>query len=60
MEKVVKIFAQGERRSDYHYWRDKSFAERIDAMEGLRRQYMEMTGHVGERLQRICRVIKPT
>ena len=58
IEKVVRIIDMKDDRGDLDYWLTKSPAERIDAIEILREQYMRFTGNVQQGLQRVCRVIE--
>lgn len=60
MEKVVRIVPLKNQPSDYHYWLTRSVSDRLDAIELLRRQYLEMAHDVEPRLQRVCRVVKST
>lgn len=60
MEKTLLIVPMKEQQSDYQYWITRPVAERLEAVEALRRQYLELTKHVEPRLQRVCRVIKPS
>ncbi len=57
MEKVVTIVPLKNQPSDYQYWLTRSVADRLDAIELLRRQYLEMAQNVEPRLQRVCHVI---
>lgn len=60
MEKVVRIINMKDDRGDRAYWMSKSPAERIDAIEILREQYMRFKGDVQHGLQRIYRVVEQT
>lgn len=60
VEKTLRIVPMKEQPSDFQYWSTRPVAERLDAIEALRRQYLELTSHVEPRLQRVCRVIEPT
>ena len=57
MDKVLKITSLKSIQSDYAYWMSKSPAERIDAIEILRQQYMNFKKDVKPRLQRVCTVV---
>jgi hypothetical protein len=59
MKKVIRVVSLKNQPSDYEYWLSRPVAERLDAIEALRRQYLEFTKNVEPRLQRVCRVIKP-
>jgi hypothetical protein len=57
MEKKVAIKKMKESTSDFEFWSEKSFQERLDALEFLREQYQKQN-HVHQRLQRVYRIIK--
>jgi len=59
MEKVVKIVSLRETNSDLAFWLSKSPQERLLAIEILRKQYARLNG-IQPRLQRVCRIVKPT
>ncbi len=44
--------------TDREYWRTKTPQERLQALEELRRQWMEMHPDVERRFQRVCTIIK--
>ena len=56
MQKALKISTLHNRSTDFNYWITKSYAERLEAIEFLRQQYINYK-NVSERLQRVCRVI---
>ena len=62
MEKVLKIKSIKDDDNDYEYWLNKSYQERMDALEILRSQYIESLGEnskdVQQGLQRIYTVTK--
>jgi hypothetical protein len=58
IEKVVRIINMKDDRGDLEYWLTKSPAERIDAVEILREQFVRFKGDVQQGLQRVCRVIE--
>jgi len=58
IEKVVRIIDMKDDRGDLDFWLTKSPAERIDAIEILREQYMRFRGDVQQGLQRVYRVIE--
>lgn len=58
MERILKIRSNKESCSDYQYWLSKSYQERIEAIELLRSQYLQImddnkSQNVQPRLQRI-------
>jgi len=60
MEKVVRIIDMKDDRGDREYWMSRTPAERIEAIDFLREQYMRFTGNVQHGLQRVCRVVEQT
>ncbi len=60
MEKTIKIVSLKKPPSDYQYWISKPISERLDAIEILRQQYLELNRHAHQGLQRVCRIIKQT
>jgi hypothetical protein len=60
MDKVLKITSLKARESDYSYWMSKTPAERIEAIEVLRQQYMNFKKDVQPGLQRVCTIINKT
>jgi hypothetical protein len=59
MEKVIKIVPLHNQPSDYEYWSSRPLTERLEAIEILRKQYLEFKIDVKPRFQRVCRVVKP-
>ncbi len=57
MEKVVKVLSLKDKQSDFAFWKTKSDAERIEAIEILRAQYIKFMKDAEPRLQRVCRII---
>ncbi len=56
--KVVRKSAMAE-KSDFSYWRTKTYAERLNALEELRREYNNWKYTDAEqRFQRVYRVVK--
>jgi len=58
MEKVISIVKKSDTQSDFQYWQTKTMQERIDAIEILRLQYIEMNKNVQPGLQRVYTVVK--
>lgn len=58
MEKVISIVKKSDTQSDFQYWQTKTIRERIDAIEILRFQYIEMNKNVQPGLQRVYTVVK--
>lgn len=59
IEKVVTKIDSGEQKSDFSYWQTKSYAERLAALEEIRREYNNWKYTDAEqRFQRVYRVVK--
>lgn len=57
MEKNVKIISLKDKTSDYEFWLTKTEAERLEAIELLRNQYIQYSENVQQGFQRVCRII---
>ena len=57
MEKTLKIVQLKDRNTDFLYWTSKSEIERLQAVELLRKQYINYKSDVQSRLQRVYRII---
>lgn len=57
MERVVSISSK-KQLSDYHYWKQKSVSDRLNAIEFLRKQYNNYEHQLSKGLQRVCRIIR--
>ena len=60
MEKVVSIRPLKENHNDFAYWKSKSPAERVAAIELLRQQYFSFLKEAPQRLQRVYQIIDKT
>lgn len=58
MEKVLRVVNKKEVQNDYLFWKQKSAQERIDAIEILRLQYIQMQKDVQPGFQRVYRITK--
>jgi len=65
MERVIKIMTRKEHEDeDVNFWSDKSFDEKLSAVQTLREQYIYLLGKEAEynesrkRLRRVCRAVK--
>lgn len=56
--KVVSKVALKNQSSDFNYWQSKSYAERLTALEEIRREYHQWKYDAEPRLQRVYRVTK--
>lgn len=57
MEKIVVITHKDQPDTAIRYWQSKTPAERIEALEFLRKQYI-LEHHVDERLQRVYKIVE--
>ena len=57
MEKIIIITHKDLPDPSIAYWKSKTFAERIEALEFLRKQYI-LEHHVDERLQRVYQIVE--
>lgn len=57
MEKSLKIVHLKDKSTDFKYWMSKTEMERLQAVETLRRQYINYKKDVQSGLQRVCRII---
>lgn len=57
MDKVLRITTLKEAGTDFEYWIQKSYAERLEAIEFLRQQYIQFK-HANQGFQRVCRIIR--
>lgn len=59
IEKVVTKSNLAEQISDFSFWQSKSYAERLAALEEIRREYNDWKYTDAEqRFQRVYRVVK--
>ena len=58
MALVVTKATLGDEADDVLYWRGKTIAERLEALEILRRRTIGGEGATRSGLQRVCRVVR--
>ena len=56
--KSVKKYKISEQPSDFAFWQSKSYDERIDALEQIRKEFNEWRYSAEQRFQRVYRIIK--
>lgn len=49
-----------ERADELAYWLHRTPAQRLEAVDDLRRQWLAMNPHVEQGLQRVCRLVERT
>ena len=57
MEKVLRVVNKNKAGNDFAYWKTKSFQDRINAIEILRLQFIQLQKDVQQRLQRIYTIV---
>ncbi len=57
MERELKITTNKDKKEDIVFWKEKSFVERLEAIEFLRSQYFSLNKNVPHTFQRICRIV---
>ncbi len=55
MERTMRIVSLKDPTTDKAFWRGRTPADRLEALEYLRQHYMG-PAHAQQRLQRICRI----
>jgi hypothetical protein len=58
VEKVLLVVNKKEVQNDYLFWKQKSAQERINAIEILRLQFIQMQKDVQPGFQRVYRITK--
>jgi len=58
VEKVLHVVNKKEVQNDYVFWKQKSAQERINAIEILRLQYIQMQKDVQLRVKRAYKIVK--
>jgi hypothetical protein len=58
ISKVFKKYKINEQPNDFSFWQSKSYKERLDALEQIRKEYNLWKYNAEQRFQRIYRVVK--
>jgi hypothetical protein len=58
IEKVVRKSRIEDVPSDFSYWQQQSFEQRLSTLEAIRREFHGWQDDSQPRLQRVCRVVK--
>ena len=58
ISKVIKKYKLNEQPNDFVFWQSKSYEERLDALEEIRKEYNSWRYNAKQRLQRVYRIIK--
>ncbi len=60
ISKVIKKYKIDEQPNDFLYWQSKSYEERLEALEQIRKEYNLWRYNAEQGLQRIFRIVKRT
>ena len=58
ISKVVKKYKINEQPKDFTFWQSKSFEERLNALEQIRKEYNMWRYNAEQGFQRIYRIVK--
>ena len=58
ISKVVKKYKINEQPGDFQYWQSKSYEERLNVLEQIRKEYNLWRYNAEQGFQRVCRIIK--
>ena len=58
ISKVVKKYKFNEQPKDFTFWQSRSYEERLDAFEQIRKEYNLWRYDAGQGFQRIYRIVK--
>lgn len=58
IRKVVRKYNRGEQPSDFSYWQSRSYEERLEALEQIRKEYNSWRYNAEQGFQRVYRIVK--
>jgi hypothetical protein len=58
IDKVVKKYKINEQPNDFIFWQAKSYEERLDALEQIRKEYNLWRYNAEQGFQRIYKIVK--
>ena len=58
--KVIKKYKINEQPNDFEFWQSKSYEERLNALEKIRKEYNLWRYNAEQGFQRIYRIVKRT
>ena len=58
ISKVVKKYKINEQPGDFQYWQSKSYEERLNVLEQIRKEYNLWRYNAEQGFQTVCRIIK--
>lgn len=56
--RVMKKYQINEQPNDFSFWQSKSYEERLDALEQIRKEYNSWKYNAEQGLQRVYRIVK--
>ena len=56
--KVIRKYNINEQPKDFHFWRSKSYEQRLDALEQIRKEYNSWRYDAEQGFSRVCKIIK--
>jgi hypothetical protein len=58
ISKVIKKYKFNEQPNDFVYWQSRSYEERLDALEQIRKEYNLWRYNAEQRFQKVYRIVK--
>ncbi len=58
IKKVVNKYKIGEEPTDFAYWQSKTYQERLEALEQIRKEYHSWSGNAEQGLHRVYRIVR--
>ena len=56
--KVVRKYKINEQPNDFSFWQSRSYEERLDTLEQIRKEYNSWRYSAEQRFQRVYRIVK--
>jgi hypothetical protein len=60
ISKVTKKYKFNEQPNDFLFWRSRSYEERLEALEQIRKEYNSWRYNAEQGFQRVYRIVKQT
>ena len=60
IRKVVRKYKLGAQPNDFSYWQSRSYEERLEALEQIRKEYNSWRYHAEQGFQKIHRIVERT
>jgi hypothetical protein len=58
ISKVIKKYKINEQPTDFEFWQSKSYEERLEVLEQIRKEYNLWRYNAEQRFQRVYRIVK--